>query len=707
MDGAHARRAWWSGWSQAFDRLSRDKRDTLWLLATLAWVLAPHAPHLPWWCSGGAALALVWRAQLAWRDAPLPSRWWLLLLLTAAMAMTRLHYASLIGRESGIALVVILTALKSLELRARRDALVCLYLGFFLIFTEFLYGQGLGTALLMLVGVWGLLTALVMGQRPLGRAPLREVGQVSAKAMVLGLPTMLLLFLLFPRLGPLWSAPSDGLARTGLQESIVLGQVADLAQDDSIAMRLTFTGAPPPPKALYFRGPTLDDFDGLTWRSAPLEQQHERIEPKGRAVQYELTLEPMTLKLAPLLEGTVQAVVTLPSQGVGLTHQGLVWRQTGSPDQRLVIRAQAWPEAAHVRDLDPQAARRWLFLPIGFNPRTLMWAARQRALPPYRDGDVRTLATGVLEHIRTGNYRYTIKPGLASDPQTPHLIDDFWLDRQAGFCEHFSTAFVVVMRAMGVPARVVTGFQGAEYNPVDGQFIVRNSQAHAWAEIWSPGEGWLRVDPTAAVAPERIELPPAPRPLALLPGHYGQIDAASLRRLRSLWEAVDHRWNVWVLQYNRDQQMDVLRHLGWSSPDWQDLGQTLALALSAAGLGASLLIWLRREKSTRSPWDRPLRQLHQSLMRLNMGQPLGIPPSPASVWQVHLRQGWTEPLSLTQQSLLTSLDEFDALRYGLNQKSPAIQPRAHRQVLARINTLVKALAGANSSPLKPRPQVAR
>lgn len=692
---------------QAWRSLSRESRDTLWLLGSLAWVLAPHATRLPLWCSAGAALALLWRAQLAWRSAPLPSRWVLALSLIVAVGLTRLEFSSLVGRESGIALVVILTALKGLELKARRDALVCLYLGFFLIFTQFLYSQSLGTALMMLVGVWALLTSLVLGQRPLGMPPVMEAGKEAVRAMTKGLPLMVLLFVFFPRLGPLWSAPSDERHRIGLSDSITLGQVASLSQDDSIALRLVFQGAAPPPQALYFRGPTLDDFDGQTWRSAPPSSQPDPIVRKGPSISYQMTMEPSPLKVVPLLEITGQAVVTLPTAGVGLQQQGPDWQHTGGKDQRLVVKATAWPSAAHGNQLDPITLRRWVHLPPGRNPRTMMWAARLRAQPAYREAQARQLAAAVLSHIRAENYRYTVNPGRPANPATLHLIDDFWLDSRAGFCEHFATSFVVVMRALDVPARVVTGYQGAEFNPVDGQYIVRNSQAHAWAEFWSPQEGWVRVDPTAAVAPERVEQPPRPRPLALLPGQLGQVDAETLRRLRSMWEAVDHRWNVWVLQYSRDEQIDLLKRLGWDSPDWQDLGQVLALLIAALGLGGGVWLWVKQVRQARSPWAKALQHLHQTMLGLGMGAPPGPAPASASSWQALGQRSWGSALTPNQQALVDALNVLDALRYGPTPTSQASSDRTRQQTLREIDTLAQAMRapGAHSQLSNTPPQV--
>lgn len=684
-------------WRQQWHALTREGRDTLWLLGMLALVMAPHVPRLPWWSSLGAAAALLWRAHLAWRDGTLPPRWMMLTLLIAAMALTWLTHRTLIGREPGVTLVVVLTTLKCLELRARRDSLVCLYLGFFLILTQFLYNQGLGTAVLMLAGVWGLLTSLILGQRPTGRPPLAQVGGEALRAMLWGLPLMLVLFVLFPRLGPLWSLPKDAQARTGLSDKLSLGQVAALSLDESIALRIRFAGQAPPTSQLYFRGPTLDHFDGRTWRPLMYRVGGADIEPLGQVIRYDITLEPSTLPFVPLLDGTLSA--EMPTRrDIILRRMGLDWLRRGGNNERLQIQGQAWPRW---RERLPASADRamtpWLELPAGFNPRTLAWAAALRQGPAGAEASAEQLSAMVLRHVRQQNYRYTLSPDLPSDPDARHLIDDFWIDRRQGFCEHFATAYVVVMRAMGVPARVVTGFQGAEYNPVDGQYVVRNSSAHAWAEIWSTGQGWIRVDPTAAVAPERVERPPSRAlPFAGLPGPLGQFDPESLRRLRLMWDAVDHRWNVWVLQYSRGQQMALLQSLGWKEPDWQDLGRLLAWVLAALGLGSSLVLWWTRERRPAHAWHRPLSRVHRALAAVSSRVPPGPAPAAASAWRVSLSAQWadapgphqgagaTTPSGpATREALLTALAQLDALRYG----PPPAAPRAR----ATLNTLVRQI----------------
>jgi hypothetical protein len=211
---------------------------------------------------------LAWRAVLAWRDAALPGRWPLLAVLLLAAGLTWREHHTLLGRDAGITLLVVLMALKTLELRARRDALVVFFLGFFLVLTQFLYSQSLLSAAAMLLSVWGWLTALTLAHMPAGRPPLREAAGTALRAALLGLPVMLALFLLFPRIPPLWSMPGDG-ARTGLSDHLRLGDVAELAQDDSVALRLRFEGPPLPLAQLYLRGPVLSRYDGQSWQAEP------------------------------------------------------------------------------------------------------------------------------------------------------------------------------------------------------------------------------------------------------------------------------------------------------------------------------------------------------------------------------------------------------------------------------------------------------
>lgn len=694
--------------------LTREGRDTLWLLCALAWSLAPHLGRLPLWCSIGTVMALVWRAALAWRDAPLPPRWVLFISLAASVGLTLWSHHSLFGREAGITLVTVLAALKTLELRARRDAFVVTCLGFFLAFTQFLYSQSIVMALLMLTATWALLSSLVLAQRPLGRPTIASAMKTAGQSLLWGLPLMLALYVFFPRLGPLWSLPSDAGSKTGLSDRLKLGHVAELALDDSIAMRVRFEEAAPRPNQLYFRGPVLTWFDGQTWsvRATPFRLQADPntgpvVRAQGRTLRYQVTLEPTRLHALPLLDGTLVATPTPPAQQPEMRRWGLDWQTAQPVTDRIQVSAQAWLDA---RDTTMEGQGRqtpYLQLPGGFNPRTLAWARSLRARPELTQADAQTVSQALLRHIRTENFVYTLvpeddEPGADGRPEL-HLIDRFWLDRRTGFCEHFATAYVVLMRGMGIPARVVTGFQGAELNVVDGWYAVRNSDAHAWAEFWQEGEGWIRVDPTAAVAPERIERSSGQR---FNEGGLGGALGGGQNRWLSTWRAYvdagNHRWNEWVLQYAQDQQLNLLQNWGLDAHSWADLLRICAGILTGISLMGLGWLWWQRPRTVRSPWEQTMWQLHRSLLTLDVRPPDTCPPpAPALAWLHVLRADVGERIRPDLRSfLIAQLTALDALRYAApdpDARAPLREAqRLVRQIRQRIRSQPRSRSGSGS-----------
>ncbi len=600
-----------SGWRT----LPREARDTIFLLGVIAWTVLPHVFHLPLWCGLLTAVVLLWRTQLALANGALPGRWVLVAVLLIAAGLTLWSFRTLLGKEPGITMAVVLMALKTLELRARRDAFVVFFLGFFLVLTHFLYSQSLPVAAAMLVSVWGLLTALVLAHMPVGQPSLRQAATLAARTALFGAPVMVLLFVLFPRVGPLWGVPQDGQASTGLSNTMRMGSVAELAQDDRIAMRLRFEGQAPAPETLYFRGPVLTRFDGFEWRAAPAgaarRAPNADLQVSGPAFDYEVTLEPLRLAALPLLEATPTAP-QLEGYRV-LARDDLQWSADRPVYERLRFSARAYTRFRHGPTRAAPDLRAHVELPAGFNPRTLAWAAALRRDPLYAAADARILAGALMQHIRRGGYSYTLAPG----DYGRDAIDEFWLDGKEGFCEHFAAAFVVIMRALDVPARVVTGFQGADPLPVDGYTVVRNSAAHAWAEYWQPGQGWVRADPTAAVAPERINrsrrLVPAP---GLVTGAIGAMSPELLAQLRSGWDALNNRWNQWVLNYSRGQQIDVLRDLGFRSPSWEDLAMLLVVSLSTLALVGAGWAWWDRHRI--DPWVRQREAILRALRALGI-----------------------------------------------------------------------------------------
>ena len=634
--------------------LPRDSRDTLFLLAVIAWIMLPQMAHLPGWCSALAAAVLLWRGWLALTLRPLPGKWWLFGLLLLTVAATLATYRTLLGRDAGVTLIVVLLALKTLELRARRDAFVVFFLGFFTMLTQFFFSQSLLTALAMLLGLLGLLTALVNSHMPVGRPSLGQAARLAGRMALLGAPIMLLLFLLFPRLAPLWGTPGDAMSgRSGLSGSMQVGSVARLALDESVALRVRFEGAPPPTADLYFRGPVLSSFDGREWQALrptfPAQlQPPTQLQVAGAPLRYEVTLEPSGRPWLPVLDATPEPP-QLPAYAPRMTRE-LQWLANAPLHDIVRYRVQSYTQFRHGPQRPMAGLQDYLDLPAGFNPRTLQLAVELRR---ESQGDENALIAAALARLRSGGYRYTLEPGVFGQ----HSADEFWFDRKQGFCEHIASSFAILMRASGIPARIVTGYQGGERNTVDDFWVVRQSDAHAWTEVWLTGQGWLRVDPTGAVAPGRIgTLQRLQAPRGVVAAAINTVSPAVALNLRAVWEAVNNRWNQWVLNYTQSRQLNLLRNLGFESPSWEDLGLLMAACLVLLSLvGAAWALWERRQHD---PWLRLFEAAQQRLHKTNAAPDL----TPRALAQALAHQhGATAPRVQAWRNWLLRLE---ALRYA-------------------------------------------
>ena len=653
--------------------LPRDARDTLFLLVVIGWLVLPQVGRLPWWCSLLAATILVWRGTLAVRGAPLPGSRWLLVLLVLTLVATLASHRTLLGRDAGVTLIVVLLALKTLELRARRDAFVVFFLGFFTMLTNFFFSQSLATAAAMLLGLLGLLTALVNAHMPVGRPPLARAALTAGWMALLGAPVMLVLFLLFPRLAPLWGIPNDGMTgRSGLSSTMQVGNVAQLALEEGIAMRVRFEGPPPPPFLMYFRGPVLSAFDGREWRplaprvgSASALLPPTGLEPLGEPVRYTVTLEPNNRPWLPVLDAASEA----PSApGLEVLPGGeLQWisRQPVTDLLRYSVVSHV-DYRAGVRGRAASVPVQYRELPAGFNPRTLQLATEMMRSAPGGPVDKPALVDAALEKLRTGGYVYTLEPGLYGE----NTADEFWFDRKAGFCEHIASAFVVLMRAMDIPARIVTGYQGGELNPVDGYWVVRQSDAHAWAEVWLAGRGWVRVDPTGAVSPARTGTFQRLRaPQGAFASAFTALSPDLLAGLRQGWDAVNNRWNQWVLNYTQSRQLDLLRNLGFKSPSWEDLSLVLiGIVVTVALCG---IAWAKWDRGRQDPWLRLLARVRARLVEA------GVPLAPTSGPR-HMAQAVTDRFGAPGRPLADWLLRLEAQRYA--RAAPAPLPALQREL---------------------------
>lgn len=597
-------------WQPQVSSGARERRDTLALLLAVALVAAPLFVHLPLWASGAALLAWLWRLALLLAQKPLPPRALLVLLLLAAIGGVLLEYRTVAGRDAGVTLLTLLLGLKLLELRAQRDVFAVVFLCMFMLLSLLMFGQSLpvaGLALLAVVALFWVLASINLEATDL-RAGVKLA--MVGRTLLYAAPLAAVMFVLFPRLsGPLWSIGTQAASgRSGLSDTMAPGTVGELLLSQEIAFRVSFDGEPPPAGALYWRGPVLAAFDGRSWSQRLLPGEPAlRFDPASR-IEATVTLEPhdrpwlFALEM-PALDGELAAL------GARRIADGQVL--AAKPvTQRTRYAAVSYTQFTLGDPAREPTSPLWRQLPTGFNPRTLAFAeALRQTAAAQGDASPAALVAAVLAHFRGNEFFYTLSP----PPLGRDSVDEFLFDTRRGFCEHYASAFVVLLRALGVPARVVTGYHGGEVNAVDGVFTVRQADAHAWAEVWLAGRGWVRVDPTAAVDPSRVDrtaraarsvTQPAGEPLIqLAPPNW-------LRQLRWNWEALENAWNQWVLSYSAERQLELMKRLGLT-PSTQTVAITFAvgLALALAVVGALTL----RHRVRRDPLAEALALLRRRL----------------------------------------------------------------------------------------------
>jgi protein-glutamine gamma-glutamyltransferase len=566
-------------------------RIIAWLAISLGLVMLPHVLHLPLWVPPLVVLLGVWRYYIATERAPAPPEWLRVVLGLAIMIGILLQYHTIFGRNAGVAFLTGLMGIKLLETRTRRDVMVTLFLSYFLIITNFLYSQAIPIALYLFVVMLVITTTLITlndnGASLDFRQRLRLAGGLVAQAV----PLMLVAFILFPRVeGGLWRLPGDaGSAVSGLGDSMSPGSISRLSLSDDIAFRVRIEdGEMPPPSQRYWRGPVFWWSDGHTWK--PGTHQHEEPEQvifSGAPVTYHVSLEAHQQHWLFALEMPHRAPVEVPRSHLTADYQLqsrfpvnalLRYQITSSPQYRVTAISRFQHDAS-------------LRLPRDKHPQARALAATWRA----QTSSPQEIVALALNYFYEQPFHYTLSPPrLLEDP-----VDEFLFDSRQGFCEHYAAAFTVLMRAAGIPARVVAGYQGAEYNPLGDYWIVRQRDAHAWSEVWLDEAGWIRVDPTTRVAPERVEqgiqiaLPETlSRPLG-----FRLDEASALRRgfeqMRAAIDAVNHGWNEWVLGYGPELQRTFLAYLGLAG-GYQMM--TAALIGVTALLLAAMALWLGRSR---------------------------------------------------------------------------------------------------------------
>lgn len=586
-----------------------------WLMIALSLVVFPHVPRLAWWIPLVFIVLLAWRFVVTYYQSPLPNLLIRLLLAILILSSVYISYGTIFGRDAGVALLVALIAVKLLEMNTLRDALLICFLGYFLVITNFLYSQSIPTAIYM-AGVIVVMTATLISLSDINhRLNIQAKLRLSTTLLLQALPIMLVLFVLFPRVsGPFWSLPKDAhSAVSGLSDSMSIGHLSELSLSNKIAFRVTFKdNHVPPPSQLYWRGPVLWWTNGRDWRSlyrySLMNEDKLPLKVQGQPYEYTLTLEPHNERWLFALELPTHT----PQQLGGMTPDYQILAKYPIQQRiRYTLRSYTDYQATFLHQQLRSIALR---LPREQHPKTIALAEEwaEKFQTPQR------IVEQALRYFNEQPFHYTLSPpSLPGDP-----IDQFLFETRRGFCEHYAASFVVLMRAAGIPARVVTGYLGGERNPLGDYLIVRQRDAHAWAEVWFTEEGWVRIDPTGAVSPERVEQGIN----NAIPQEIDQLDWGVMgfsrntwvvqwwRQLENSWDALNNGWNQWVLGYGPERQRELLRRLGLGNLDWQ--GMVIGLVIIIATILSLLGIWtLWRRPAIHDPVQKSYQQFCAKLAR--------------------------------------------------------------------------------------------
>ena len=565
--------------------MSVNRLGILWVIAALSIAMIPQLTSMPLHLVPITLLPIVWRLLAEfrnWKPMPMILRVAATIIAVAALVLT---YGGLLGRRAAVSMLVLMLSLKLLETFRTRDARIVASLSLFLCGTQFLFSQGVPMIIYITACLLSSLTAMMylhrreafenLGNAPdTGRSLFSELG-FGVRLLAIAFPIGLALFLFFPRwASPLWGIPEEALdARSGLSGSMSPGSIQSLFMDDSPAFRVSFETAIPNNGELYWRGPVFWDFDGRTWKPGYLGEHldaEDKPDPEKALYRYEVQMEPTEQRWVFALD-----YPALIPRGTRLTM-----------DYQLLARRPITKLRDYVMASDPNYfdspvlkhsyRRAALELPDGFNPRTadLIHQWRQET---NSDAEIVRRALG---YFNQQQFRYTLNPPLLSQ----HTVDEFLFDTREGFCEHYASSFTIMMRMAGIPARVVTGYQGGWFNSIGSYLLVRQSDAHAWSEVWIKGSGWTRIDPTAAVAPSRVQQ----GALGSMAQRRHVLDYAWLRNVRNSFDLFQRGWNNWVVAFNSDRQSRLFSIFG---RDYIDPGK-LVLALIAAIILISAITFL-------------------------------------------------------------------------------------------------------------------
>jgi transglutaminase-like putative cysteine protease len=559
--------------------MSINKNILIFLLTAIGLIVLPHIENLPPSVTGYFYLLLCLRFAGVWRPQWLPSKLMLLLLTVIGIAILYGLHEGIFGRDAGTRLFVTALGLKLLEIKSERDLYLIIFLAFIVATSLFLYQQSIFMAAYILLVCCVLLGTLVCINSNHSQTwqSLKTAGVIVAQAI----PMTIVIFILFPRVeAPKWMYFNDKhQARTGLSDNIEPGAISNLAMSDELVFRVQFTGTIPPSAQRYWRGPVLTHTDGKRWtqNANGLRQPIDQPKFTGNAYQYTLLMEPQDKNWVFALDLPADVAAPLRRN----SHYQLV--TSANPDKRTEYRITSYPTyntGTITKDEYQEATQ----LPGPASARVTQLVQHLHGF----DGSPDIFIKQLLNHFKTEDFYYTLTPPLMQE----NPIEQFLFESHRGFCEHYATAFVYLMRVAHIPARVVTGYQGGELNQVGNFLDIKQAYAHAWAEVWLENRGWVRVDPTAAIAPERIEQninidqQIASGIISFTPNS-ASAAVDWLKNARQLWGNVDYQWQRWVINYDNKNQSQFLSSLGIS-----DLKSMIYWMAGIIGVITAVLCWL-------------------------------------------------------------------------------------------------------------------
>ena len=549
-------------------------------LGALAVALLPHISRLPLWVVFWCVFAWGYILVVVKYRLPLPGKALRLVLTIGGTAVVLLTTGFSLDRYSSVALLWIMASIKPMEIRAYRDEMVTIFLIYFLAVSSLFFSSSFAVGLYMVFSICVTTAVLIHMHQP--RSKFSGSLGLSATLMLKALPLALILFVIFPRIhGSLWGLRSPATARSGFSDRLTPGSVTHLVRNSDIAFRVEFDGPIPEPDRLYWRGLVFWFFDGQSWQHSrnhlyfapPIEGQN--------SVGYTITLEPHNQRWLFALDLPYKfgsKALFLPDHT--LTSRWIV-------RQRIQYRVQSYITYNTGRLWEWESAA--LQTPWGTNPQATALAQKWRAASNSMAGVVNT----ALRYFQSNEFNYTLNPPLLGDES----IDDFLFKTRKGYCEHYASAFAFLMRAAGVPARIVAGYLGGELNPYGKYLIVRQSDAHVWVEVWLPGKGWVRIDPTLSVAPQRVEqgaaaaLPPEERSTLKTFTGSGPL-AKYWLNLGLGWDAISNQWNKWVLGYSNNMQKTLFTKIGIKAGTRAGLAKAIILGIGLIGV-LSMLYFFR------------------------------------------------------------------------------------------------------------------